>query len=204
MAKKSGKGGNDGSPKGDVGKDMDVGEVPSIPSASLGDIRQEWDELVPNELAVAALPGDREEFMARDPFSEDYVLFRKERAAAKQNEEVVNAKVRDDLLEKPYLMPNPVEEGVNGAAAVWRSLRDILHEESRKLIDTSGKTELMMLRRELLTRKAIVEAVNAGIANQLERLDKRVALLIAQPEGGDGAGGGSGGSDGGDDDKKAG
>lgn len=146
----------------------------------ISNFRDEWDNFLPSELAESGVPLNREEFSLRDPFSEDYSNFRQEQSDNKRANESVDDDIRADLLEKPFLMKNPVEEGARGAAAVWRSLRDQLHEETLLLIDSSGETELQMLRRELLAQKAIVEAVSLGLKAQLDRLDSTLSAIVAE------------------------
>lgn len=124
-----------------------------------------------------SLPQSEDEFYARDPFSADYVLFRHEQSQKRQEKRArVNVQLRADLLERPHLMEKPGEAGSRGAAAVWRSLRDLLRNQTEALIDSSSLDELMMLKRELETRKAIVEAVNTGLEHQLTRLEKRLSV----------------------------
>ena len=141
----------------------------------------EQDILFEGEAPDDGLPQSEDEFFARDPFSADYVMFRRGQAELRRVKRArVNEQLRSDMLERPHLMEKPAEAGNRGAAAVWRSLRDLLRSETETLIDSSSLEELMLLKRELEARKAIVEAVNAGLLQQLKRLEQR--LSVHDPE----------------------
>ena len=74
-----------------------------------------------------------------------------------------------------HIVASAVAFGIG--AAVWRSLRDLLRGETQALIDNSELEELLMLKRELTTRKAFAEAVNSGLESQLLRLEQRIAAF---------------------------
>ncbi|MHC0053382.1 hypothetical protein [Actibacterium sp. D379-3] len=153
-------------------------QMPDLTETAVTSFASDRDALLGEDIPDPALPQTEEEYISRDPFSADYVDFRLHEAEAKQGDiHRVNAKLRADLLAAPHLMEKPAESGNRGAAAVWRSLRDILREESHEIIDNSGLEELLMLKRELEARKAVVEAVNAGIGNQLKRLEQRLTAF---------------------------
>ena len=139
------------------------------------------ESLLNSEVLFDGLPQTEDEFYDRDPFSADYVLFRRSQSAvAREKRARVNENMRKDMLEHPHLLDNPAEASNRGAAAIWRSLRDLLRNESKELIDTSSLEELMLLKRDLETRKAVVEAVNTGLEHQLKRLEQR--LSVHDPE----------------------
>ena len=136
----------------------------------------ERDSLLGEPLPESLLPETEDEFASRDPFSADYLEFQKDNIEKKRVEQrKVDGQLRVDLLARPHLMKEPAESGARGGAAVWRSLRDILRQESATLMDSSGLEELLMLKRELEGRKGIVEAVSAGLDKQMQRLDQRIA-----------------------------
>lgn len=153
----------------------------------------ERDSLLGEPLAETTLPESEDEFAARDPFSSDYLEFQKANLEQRRFEQrKVDGQLRADLLARPHLMKEPGESGTRGAAAVWRSLRDILRQESATLMDSSRLDELLDLKRELEGRKGIVEAVATGLDKQLQRLDQRIAAAreaedaAARPDAADG------------------
>lgn len=156
----------------------DPSDVARIAEMSRQMFGTERDTLLSGELPDSALPQDETEFAARDPFSADFILFRLDRSKRRgQQKARLNKQLRADLLEKPHLMENPAESGTRAGAAVWRSLRDLLRGETQALIDNSELEELLMLKRELTTRKAFAEAVNSGLESQLLRLEQRIAAF---------------------------
>lgn len=136
----------------------------------------ERDVLLDGDIPDSALPQDEDALFDRDPFSADFVAYRiGQSQRRKEKYKALNEQLRDDLLEHPHLLEKPAESGTRGAAAVWRSLRDLLRGETEGIIDGSSVEELKMLKRELETRKAIVEAVNTGLQHQLKRLEQRLS-----------------------------
>lgn len=137
----------------------------------------ERDMLLDGDIASSLLPQGEDELFDRDPFSADFVTFRiAQSQARKEKYAALNEQLREDLLQSPHLMEKPAEAGNRGAAAVWRSLRDLLRGETEALVDSSSVEELMLLKRELETRKTIVEAVNTGLESQLKRLEQRLSV----------------------------
>ena len=122
------------------------------------------------------LPESEEAFYARDPFSADYADFLKSKGAARRSgrKARVDEGLRASLLERPYLMEKPEEAAHRGAAAVWRSLKDQLKQESQKIIDGSDASDLQALESELASRQALVTAVGRGIEMLLKRLRQRL------------------------------
>ena len=134
------------------------------------------------------LPESEEAFYARDPFSADYADFLKSKGAARRSgrKARVDEGLRASLLERPYLMEKPEEAAHRGAAAVWRSLKDQLKQESQKIIDGSDASDLQALESELASRQALVTAVGRGIEMLLKRLRQRLnespsAAAVAPP-----------------------
>ncbi len=159
------------------------GSLHDLENASLSTFAADRDEFLDVDIPESALPQTEDDFLSRDPFSADYVEFQHAKAELRREVEGhVKTELREDMLVKPHLMKKPEEGAHRGAAAVWRSLRDQLHEESLAQIDTSGKEELLLLKNDLITRKAVVDTVSEGIGNLLKRLDGR---LKAFDEGGD-------------------
>lgn len=177
MAHQKKKGDSPASKSGDELRTPSTADMPDLAESALNMFAAERDLLLTGDLPDSALPQSEEEYVSRDPFSADYVEFRlSETRHRNEKQAKVNTKVRADLLEQPHLLEKPAESGSRGAAAIWRSLRDMLREESHTVMDNSGLQELLMLKRELETRKRIVEAVNEGLANQLKRLEQRLSV----------------------------
>ncbi len=129
------------------------------------------------------LPLSMQELAARDPFTEEYIQFRSGQAKKRrEREQEVDVNIRADLLKNPHFMEKPAESGNRGAVAAWRSLRDQLKGESTALMDSSGLADLQMLRRELFTRRTLIEAVKMGLDMQLKRLDDRIKLAAEEEE----------------------
>lgn len=138
------------------------------------------DAMVPQTVQVhGILPEDEEAFYARDPFSADYADFLKYKGDARRAEKRarIDEGLRASLLEKPMLMDKPEEAAHRGAAAVWRSLKDQLHQELEKLIDVSDETELDALERDIASRRTLVAAVSRGLDMLLERVRQRRKAL---------------------------
>ena len=145
---------------------------------SLDDILSDSDLFLDEAMIRDPMPDARDEIAARDPFSADYMEFLKDKAARNRvDPRRVDSELRANLLEKPYLTERPEEAGLRGAAAVWRSLRDQIREESLNLMDASGREELLLLQRELSARKAIVATVDKGLDILLNRLEQRLSAL---------------------------
>lgn len=154
----------------------------SLENATLTAFAADRDEMLEDMVPDAALPADKDEFYHRDPFSADYVDFVHEREGARTDGGAkVDRKLRDDMLAQPHLLQKPEESANRGAAAVWRSLRDQLHEESLEMIDTSDREELLILKGDLMTRKALVDSVGEGLTNLIKRLDQRLAAEDKTP-----------------------
>ncbi len=122
------------------------------------------------------LPETEEAFYARDPFSADYAEMLRERGESRGPRRV-NAELRADLLERPWLMERPEEGGHRGAAAVWRSLRAQLHQTGLDLPDSSDAEELRLLQRELETHRMVIESVTKGLDGLLKRIAQRLEVL---------------------------
>lgn len=147
-------------------------------SASLDDVLSERDQILDDALLSGPLQETEEEIGSRDPFAADYLEFLRGKAVRQRKDpRRVDAELRANLLEKPYLTERPEEAGLRGAAAVWRSLRDQIREESLNMLDTSKRDELLMLQRELKARKSIVESVDHGLGLLLQRLKQRLDTL---------------------------
>ncbi len=150
-----------------------------LDEATLVSFASDRDGFLTEELPASLLPQGEDEFVARDLFSSDYVEFLYRKRDVNEAVRGVNKGLRESLLEKPHLMEKPEEGAHRGAAAVWRSLRDQLHEETLQKIDASGREELLLMRSELELRRAVVESVGAGMGDLLKRLDDRVAAIDA-------------------------
>ncbi|MEM1315130.1 MAG: hypothetical protein AAGI51_11280 [Pseudomonadota bacterium] len=111
---------------------------------------------------------------AADRFSAESLDRASARSAHRPVRQVDEA-LRADLLERPHLFATPQENGRRGIVAVWRSLKDQLRDETLKMIDGSSRAELMMHRRELESRRAVVASVEKGLESLLERIDRRLA-----------------------------
>jgi hypothetical protein len=145
-------------------------------------------DLPQGALASGVLPETVEDFFARDPFSADYANFLKEMSRQRSGRRAksapeVNLSLRANLLERPYLMERPEEGALRGSAAVWRSLKDQLRQESEKLIDTSDVHDLLALERDLRGRKSLITSVVRGIDMLLKRLQQRLEAEGAAAEG---------------------
>jgi len=135
---------------------------------SLDDLRGDEDDLPDQGLAAY-----EQRSVEQDPFVADYASNLKRMARDRKGARV-DRQLRASLLEHPHLFPTPEEHGQRGGAAVWRSLRDQLHDESLELVDSSSRSELLALKRELESRRAIVAAVEKGLGHLLERLERRL------------------------------
>ncbi len=169
--------GDDSEGAGDVG-----GSLTHLENATLVAFAADRDSFLTEELPESLLPQGEEEFMSRDLFSADYVEFLYAKRDVNETVRGVNRGLRESLLEKPHLMEKPEEGAHRGAAAVWRSLRDQLHEESLQKIDSSERDELLLMRSELELRRAVVESVAKGLGALLKRLDDRLAAIGAEDE----------------------
>ncbi len=175
--------GGAGAPEAPSDGAEDIGaSLQALENATLTAFAADRDALIDDMVPAAALPADRDEFYHRDPFSGDYVDYVNAREGSRTDGGAkVARKLREDLLSKPHLLPKP-EEGANrGAAAVWRSLRDQLHQESLGMIDSSDREELLILKGDLMTRKALVDSVGEGLTNLIKRLDQRLAAFDKTP-----------------------
>ena len=155
--------------------------VPGLEGAGVAGFTADRDSYLSQALPdgvefSGVLPETEEAFYARDPFSADYADFLKSRGIARRTERKarVDEGLRASLLERPYLMEKPEEAAHRGAAAVWRSLKDQLKQESHKIIDDSDPSELQALESELASRQALVLAVSRGIEMLLKRLRQRL------------------------------
>lgn len=151
-----------------------------IAQASIADFSAERDDFLEQVMPPNAMPEDEEAFYARDPFSADYADFLKGKGDLRRTLRV-NGDLREDLLARPHLMHTPEEAAHRGAAAVWRSLRDQLHNESLAVMDGSDREELLMLQRDLEARKAVVDSVGKGLEGLLKRLKQRLTEVEAAP-----------------------
>jgi len=132
------------------------------------------------DLPDSVLAEDENAFASRDPFSADYADLIGETADDRQAARV-DEQLRADLLERPHLFTKPEENAHRGGAAVWRSLRDQLHGETLARLDGSERSELLALKRELETRRIIVEAVATGIGELIARLEQRLEGMDQPP-----------------------
>jgi len=152
--------------------------VPDLRDTGMATFLADRDSVLGGEISDPVLPQSEEDFALRDPFSADYIEFRLQQAQYKNRiEGRANPQLRADLLASPHLLEKPAESGSRGAAAVWRSLRDILGDESLQVMDSSGREELLHLKRELMSRKAVVAAVGEGIGKQLQRIEQRLSAF---------------------------
>lgn len=159
----------------------DVHPTPTDGQLDDGVFRENPELPVDQGLDENGVPLGMQELVNRDPFTAEYVQFRLDQARGRrENAQSVDTQKRADLLTNPHLMEKPAEVGNRGAVAVWRSLRDLLREESTTLMDTSNVHELQMLRRELFSRKTLIEAVTMGLDMQLKRLDERIKIATAE------------------------
>lgn len=144
----------------------------------IGDFTSGRDDLLSAAVPATLLPDSEEAFYARDPFSADYADFLKDKADMRRDKAPrVDAELRADLLVKPHLMAKPEESTHRGAAAVWRSLRDQLKNESLAILDRSDPEELLMLQRELRARQMVLESVSKGVDGLLKRVEQRLTDL---------------------------
>ena len=155
--------------------------LPGLEAAGIAGFTADRDSYLSQALpegvdTSGVLPESEESFYARDPFSADYADFLKSRSAARRSgrKARVDEGLRASLLERPYLMEKPEAAVHRGAAAVWRSLKDQLKQESQKIIDDSDAAELQTLESELASRRALVMAVGKGIDMLLKRLRQRL------------------------------
>lgn len=142
----------------------------------IGDFTSGRDDLLSAAVPATLLPDSEEAFYARDPFSADYADFLKDKADLRREKAPrVDAELRADLLVKPHLMAKPEESTHRGAAAVWRSLRDQLKNESLAILDRSEPEELLLLQRELRARQMVLESVAKGVEGLIKRVEQRLA-----------------------------
>lgn len=142
----------------------------------IGDFTAGRDDLLSAAVPATLLPDSEEAFYARDPFSADYADFLKDKAEMRREKAPrVDTGLRADLLAHPHLMAKPEESTHRGAAAVWRSLRDQLKNESLAILDRSDPEELLMLQRELRARQMVLDSVAKGVEGLLKRVEQRLA-----------------------------
>lgn len=152
------------------GVDMDLTH-----GGGVGEFTSGRDDLLSSAVPATLLPDSEEAFYARDPFSADYADFLKDKAEMREQKAPrVDAELRADLLAKPYLMARPEESTLRGAAAVWRSLRDQLKNESLAILDRSDPEELLMLQRELRARQMVLASVTKGVDGLIKRVEQRL------------------------------
>ncbi len=167
--------------KADLPRDMPLGTTGAvgvsvdIADAAVAEFSSGRDALLEGSVPATLLPDSEEAFYARDPFSADYADFLKEKGQLRRDKAArVDEDLRADLLARPFLMERPEESTHRGAAAVWRSLRDQLKNESLAILDGSDPQELLMLQRELQARKMVLESVGKGIDGLLKRVEQRL------------------------------
>lgn len=159
------------------GVDMDLTH-----GGGIGEFTSGRDDVLSAAVPETLLPDSEEAFYARDPFSADYADFLKNKADMRQDKAPrVDTELRADLLAKPHLMAKPEESALRGAAAVWRSLRDQLKNESLEILDRSDPEELLMLQRELRARQMVLESVTKGVDGLIKRVDQRLDEVSAAP-----------------------
>jgi hypothetical protein len=180
------------------GKAAPAGSAPDIPDmpfagvqdidiaqAAVAEFSSGRDSLLDGAVPPTLLPDSEEAFYARDPFSADYADFLKGKADIRwAKEAAVDQEMRADLLARPHLMERPEESTHRGAAAVWRSLKDQLKNESLTILDRSDPEELLMLQRELQARKLVVDSVAKGVEGLLKRVEQRLGELSRSTDGG--------------------
>lgn len=141
----------------------------------IGEFTSGRDDLLSGAVPESLLPDNEEAFHARDPFSADYVdLLRNKADMRHETTTRVDSELRTDLLAKPYLMATPEESTLRGAAAVWRSLRDQIKNESLAILDRSDPEELLLLKRELRARQMVLESVAKGVDGLIKRVEQRL------------------------------
>ena len=154
-----------------VGVDLDITR-----GGGIGEFTDSRDDILSSAMPETLLPDSEEAFYARDPFSADYADFLKSKAEIRQEKASrVDEDLRANLLEKPFLMAKPEESTLRGAAAVWRSLRDQLKNESLQILDRSDPEELLMLQRELRARQMVLESVTKGVDGLIKRVEQRLS-----------------------------
>lgn len=164
------------------GMDMDLTN-----GSGIGEFTASRDDILSAAVPESLLPDSEDSFYARDPFSADYADFLKGNAEAwRENAASVDNELRANLLAKPYMMTKPEESTLRGAAAVWRSLRDQLKNESLAILDRSDPAELLMLQRELRTRKMLLDSVSKGVTGLLSRVEQRLEAGSPTSAGADG------------------
>lgn len=167
--------------------DMGFGPVQDVDilQGAVAEFSAGRDSLLEGAVPPTLLPDSEEAFYARDPFSADYADFLKGKADIRwAKEAAVDQEMRADLLERPHLMERPEESTHRGAAAVWRSLKDQLKNESLTILDRSDPEELLMLQRELQARKMVVDSVAKGVEGLLKRVEQRLGELSRSVDGG--------------------
>ena len=179
--KATGKAAGKAAGKADLPRDMPLGTTGAvgvsvdIADAAVAEFSSGRDALLEGSVPATLLPDSEEAFYARDPFSADYADFLKEKGQLRRDKAArVDEDLRADLLARPVLMERPEESTHRGAAAVWRSLRDQLKNESLAILDGSDPQELLMLQRELQARKMVLESVGKGIDGLLKRVEQRL------------------------------
>jgi hypothetical protein len=150
-----------------------------LDASTVATFASERDEILGVAPEASLLPETEEAFYARDPFSADYGDMLHDRKDLRLTR--VNQTLREDLLEKPYLMERPEEGATRGAAAVWRSLRAQLHGTSVDLPDGSDPEELRLLKRELEAHRMVVESLTKGLDGLVKRIGQRLDELKAEP-----------------------
>ena len=163
----------------------DASKASKLDEATLTFFASDRDSFLTEDLPQSFLPQGEEEFMSRDVFSADYVEFLYAKRDVNESVRGVNAALRESLLEKPHLMEKPEEGAHRGAAAVWRSLKDHLHNETLDRVDSSGREELVQIRNELELRRAVVRALDQRMGDLLKRLDDRMSALEGQEPAGE-------------------
>lgn len=180
MAKRSRTAGGSGGGRGAAPTMAAPVAFDDLDSSTVATFASERDEILGVAPEASLLPETEEAFYARDPFSADYGDMLHDRKDLRLTRKV-DHRLREDLLEKPFLMERPEEAGTRGAAAVWRSLRAQLHGSSVDLPDGSDPEELRLLRRELEAHRMVVQSLTKGLDGLVKRIGQRLDELKADP-----------------------
>jgi hypothetical protein len=194
MAAGSKKGGSKGGAAAPAVAPDTMPEIPDMPFAAVQDVdiaqaavaefSSGRDSLLEGAVPPTLVRDSEEAFYARDPFSADYADFLKGRAEITRAREArVDKEMRANLLARPHLMERPEESTSRGAAAVWRSLKDQLANESLTILDRSDPEELLMLQRELQARKMVLDSITKGVDGLLKRVEQRLGELSRTTDG---------------------
>lgn len=111
------------------------------------------------------------EFLDENPFEAELLELQRRRIELR---EAASKRVRPNPLLDLSLLDDPEEALIKGVAVIRQSLRELLTGETARLVDTSAPTELDALRKQLETRKLVLEAALKDLSGQLTRLRNRL------------------------------